>query len=481
MQMKTKRKPLAPGRKLINIVLILGAALAVGSVAYDNYRYKQWVEAKEQREADEKLRLSVEYDKEQKMMQGYELVWNDEFDGDSLDMEKWDYQCGTGAEYGLDGWENSELECYTDRPENVRVEDGKLKITAAWEETPYEGMDYTSGRIRTVTEEGEDLFSLTYGRVEIRLKMPSGAGLWPAFCMLPVDEDIYGGGASSGKIDIIEAMGADARRVEGNLHCGRGESDETCLGGVCTFVEGTDIKDYHTYAVDWSPEEISWYVDGRCFYKTDSWFSQGEAAATEYTSPAPFDVPFYLLLGLAVGGDYDPDAKVRSDDFPKEMEVDYVRVYQRDYSKEDEVQNTLKDRRDTKGYAKYASACTDGEFIEDKEFVTMNTEAIEDTDAGIVADSKDWQFAVGDFGGAATAAVEELEEGSFARIDITSGGRQIYAVQLIQHLPLIEGYVYQVRFDAKASDQRKFVVSPGGDGDNSWENMIPRSSPRIRK
>lgn len=119
--------------------------MAVGSVAYDNYRYKQWVEAKEQREADEKLRLSVEYDKEQKMMQGYELVWNDEFDGDSLDMEKWDYQCGTGAEYGLDGWENSELECYTDRPENVRVEDGKLKITAAWEETPYEGMDYTSG------------------------------------------------------------------------------------------------------------------------------------------------------------------------------------------------------------------------------------------------------------------------------------------------------------------------------------------------
>lgn len=470
MQKKKKRKPLVPSRKFVNTVLILGAALIVWAVVYNDYLYKQWVKEKREREAEEQMKLSVEYDARMKELQGYRLVWNDEFDGISLDLAKWGYQYGTGLEYGLDGWGNSELEYYTDRPENVRVEDGKLIITAIRERTPYNGMEYTSGRIRTMTKDDKELFSITYGRIEARIKMPSGEGLWPAFWMLPVDDDIYGGWAASGEIDIMEARGRETGLVEGTLHYGKVWPNNTYQGGVCDLPRETDITNYHTYALDWSPEEISWYVDDYCYYKTNSWFSQGKAAGADYTSPAPFDVPFYILLNLAVGGNFDPEADVSMGDFPKEMEVDYVRVYQKaeGYTEADDLEDTVIDSRDKEGYAKYAASYADGEFITDKEFATMNTDAIRNTDTGVVADNKDWQFAVGNFGGEAAAAVEELEEGSFARIDITSGGNQTYAVQLIQHLPVIEGYTYQVSFDAKASGQRKFVVSPSGDGDNSW-------------
>lgn len=470
MQEKKKRKPLVPDRRLVNTVLILGVALIVWAVVYNDHLYRQRMEKERLREAEEQMRLSVEYDEKEKAQYDYKLVWNDEFDGNSLDLTKWGYQYGTGLEYGLDGWGNSELEYYTDRPENVRVEDGKLIITAIREETPYEGMEYTSGRIRTMTAEDEELFSITYGRIEARIKMPYGEGLWPAFWMLPVDDSIYGGWAASGEIDIMEARGRRTNLVEGTLHYGKVWPNNTYKGGACEFPGEKDITDYHVYALDWSPEEISWYVDGYCYYRTDSWFSQGKASGADYTSPAPFDVPFYILLNLAVGGTFDPEADVSKGEFPKEMEVDYVRVYQKEegYPEAAEAEDTVIDSRDTEGYAKYAAAYTDGEFIADKEFATMNTEAIKNTDTGVVADNKDWQFAVGNFGGAATAAVEELEEGSFARIDITSGGNQTYAVQLIQHLPVIEGYAYQVSFDAKASGQRKFVVSPSGDGDNSW-------------
>lgn len=159
-------------------------------------------------------------DKMDRSDEGYELVWQDEFEGDSLDLTKWSYQYGTGAEYGLDGWGNSEEEYYTDRPENVRVEDGKLILTAIKEEEAYEQKPYTSGRIRTVSDE-ETLFATTYGRIEARIRMPEGEGIWPAFWMLPVDETIYGGWAASGEIDIMEAKGRLPGQIGGTLHYGQ--------------------------------------------------------------------------------------------------------------------------------------------------------------------------------------------------------------------------------------------------------------------
>lgn len=406
-------------------------------------------------------------DKQDRSDEGWLLIWNDEFDGDSLDTTKWSCQYGTGSQYGLSGWGNEELEYYTDRPENIRVEDGFLHITALKEEGGYEGKPYTSARVRTVTDE-EVLFATTYGRVEARIRMPVGEGLWPAFWMLPVDESIYGGWAASGEIDIMEARGRLPRIVGGTLHYGKVWPNNTYKGGEYTFSEETDITDFHVYALEWEPDEIRWYVDDECYYSMNSWYAQGKVNATDYTKPAPFDVPFYILLNLAVGGTFDSEAKVKNALFPAVMEVDFVRVYQKEAGYRQSDTKAVTDGRDTESFAAYTGDYSEGEFILDKSFSTMNTEAIRDTDKGIAPESKDWQFAVGSFGGAATASVEELAEGSFAKIDITAGGNQTYAVQLIDHFPVVEGYTYRITFDAKASEERSFVVSPGGDGDNGW-------------
>ncbi len=451
--------------------VVLGAALCGAfAVATMNDCSDTATEGEKLADTESGAETPVYEDKMERTDEGYTLVWNDEFEGDTLDLMKWDYQYGTGAEYGLDGWGNSELEYYTDRPENVRVEDGRLLITAIKEDTPYEGMDYTSGRIRTMTWENEEIFSTTYGRIEARIKMPKGEGLWPAFWMLPVDESIYGGWAASGEIDIMEARGRLPGIVEGTLHYGKMWPNNTYKGEGYEFEEGTDITDYHLYSLEWEPGEMRWYVDNECFYTTNKWYSSGQFNGTDYTGSAPFDVPFYILFDLAVGGTFDAEADVTKAEFPATMEVDFVRVYHKTegYGPSEVEGSTAVDSRDTAGYEQYAASYEDGEFIADKEFSTMNTDAIKNTDTGVVADNKDWQFAVGNFGGAATAAVEELAEGKFARVDITSGGNQTYAVQLIQHLPLVEGYSYQVSFDVKATEPRSFVVSPSGDGDNGW-------------
>lgn len=400
--------------------------------------------------------------------EGLKLIWNDEFDGDSLDTTKWSYQYGTGSQYGLDGWGNSEEQYYTDREENVKVEDGKLIITAIKEESPYEGKPYTSGRIRTVTDEDEVLFATTYGRAEARIRMPKGEGLWPAFWMLPADPSIYDQWASSGEIDIMEARGRLPQVIGGTLHYGKNWPNNVYKGEEYTFPEGTDITDFHVYSVEWEPGVIRWYVDEECYYSTEQWFATGKEGAAEFTYPAPFDVPFYILLNMAVGGTFDPSANLDNAEFPATMEVDFVRVYQKEAGYEPVDTMVVMDTRDTASYTTYAEPYADGDFITDKEFTTMNTESISDTDAGIVPTNKDWQFAVGNFGGAATAAVEEIDGQKFARVDITSPGSQAYSVQLIQHFPIAAGYSYEISFDAKADAKRNFVVSPSGDADNGW-------------
>ncbi len=403
--------------------------------------------------------------------EGYKLIWSDEFDGDSLDNTKWSCQIGTGTSEGLTDWGNQELEYYTDREENVRVENGELVITAIKEEKRVGGKMFTSARIRTVTDDDEVLFSTKYGRVEARIKLPQGEGLWPAFWMLPVDDSIYNEWASSGEIDIMEARGRLPDRVEGTIHYGQNWPNNVYKGQEYVFPEDTDITDYHLYSLEWEPGILRWYIDNECYHTTEQWFSKGPASGADYTWPAPFDVPFYLLLNMAVGGTFDLESNPYSLDEPAEMKVDYVRVYQKeegyDTSGSDAV--VVADNKDTEGFEQYASVYEDGEFIVDNEFATMNLEPIEDTTNDVIPDNKNWQFAVGNFGGLAKASVEELEEGTFAKIEVTHGGNQSYAVQLIQHLPVVEGYSYMVSFDAKASKERRFFVSPSGDLDNGWE------------
>jgi len=245
--------------------------------------------------------------------QDWQLVWSDEFDGDSLDAAKWSYQTGTGSQYGLDGWGNNELQYY--RPENVSVGDGLLTITAKKEN--YEGMKYTSGRIRTFKKAG-----WTYGRFEFRAKMPEGQGLWAAIWMLSTYES-YGGWAASGEIDIMEYLGHETNKVHGTLHFGR-EWPYNVSKTASMISNGASFsEEFHDFALEWKAGEMRWYVDGGLYVTMGEgdWYSDGEAF------PAPFDKQFHLLINLAVGGNWpgSPDA---STDFPQEMVLDYVRVYE---------------------------------------------------------------------------------------------------------------------------------------------------------
>ncbi len=241
-----------------------------------------------------------------------QLVWSDEFSGSSLDTSKWEYQIGTGCP-SLCGWGNNELQYY--RSQNVAVSGGTLRITA--QAQSFSGSAYTSGRIRTRGDMGIDW---TYGRFEARAKLPRGQGLWPAIWMLPTDY-VYGGWAASGEIDIMELVGHEPNRVHGTLHYGDTWPGNVFSGSSYTLPTGDFSDAFHTFALEWEPTQMRWYVDGILYATQSAWWSNAG------TYPAPFDQPFHLLLNVAVGGNW-PGNPNGSTQFPQMMEVDYVRVYQ---------------------------------------------------------------------------------------------------------------------------------------------------------
>ena len=245
--------------------------------------------------------------------QNWELVWSDEFDVDTLDESKWSYQYGTGASEGLTGWGNNELQYYTDREENIYVDDGKLHIVARQES--YQGMNYTSARIRSI-HNGD----WKYGRFEIRARLPKGQGIWPAIWMMPTD-NVYGGWAASGEIDIMELVGHDPHIVHGTLHYGGSWPENVHTGDSYRLETGDFSDDFHTFALEWEKGEIRWYVDGEHYQTQNNWYTEGE------NFPAPFDQRFHMIMNLAVGGDW-PGSPDHTTTFPQEMVVDYVRVYQ---------------------------------------------------------------------------------------------------------------------------------------------------------
>lgn len=240
------------------------------------------------------------------------LVWSDEFNATRLDPQKWYFESGDGSQYGLTGWGNNELQWYL--PDSAALSNGTLRITARKESS--NGKAYTSARIIT-----RDRFAFRYGRIEARMKLPAGQGLWPAFWLLPQDSP-YGGWAASGEIDIAEARNlgsAGGNTIYGVIHYG-GQWPNNVSSGESYGVSSDITADFHTYALEWDPTEIRWYVDGILFAVRNSWFSSAAAF------PAPFDQQFYILLNLAVGGNF-PGAPTTSTVFPATMEVDYVRVY----------------------------------------------------------------------------------------------------------------------------------------------------------
>ncbi|MGO4496333.1 family 16 glycosylhydrolase, partial [Paenibacillus sp. 2RAB27] len=241
------------------------------------------------------------------------LVWNDEFNNSTLDASKWNYTTGGG------GYGNHELQNYTNRPENVRVENGDLIIEARKES--YQGSQYTSGKLETKSK-GD----WKYGRYEIRAKLPEGKGMWPAIWMMPTNQNVYGGWPVGGEIDIMEFLGHDPGTVYGTIHYG---NPWTHTGGNYILPNNQKFSDdFHTFSLEWSPGEFKWYVDGILYLTKNDWFSKDNSKPSDYPFPAPFDQLFYLQLNLAVGGDWPGNPDATTDwTKPKQMLVDYVRVY----------------------------------------------------------------------------------------------------------------------------------------------------------
>lgn len=380
----------------------------------------------------------------------WSLVWSDEFNGDALDTSKWSYQIGNG----YNGWGNYEQQYYTE--DNVSVSDGTLKITA--KEENINGYNYTSGRIRTVTDDGETLFGATYGKFEARIKMPEGQGLWPAFWMMPVDSE-YGSWPLSGEIDIMEARGRVLDSVSGTIHFGEKRPFDRSLGGSYTFSEGSDITGFHTYGVEWNENTIIWYVDGVEYYRTSNWYTENDGVVAEY--PAPFNKDFYLILNMAVGGNYDNYVTPLSEDVPATMEVDYVRVYQKnDGYKSSDI--TMPEGTRDEVAMNTIEVDETGNILGDVNFDNINMTAIDTSKADF--STNNWYFLNNTyFGGKADLEKVEINGKNYVQIDVEDSGTQKYSVQLKHNLPLAKGYVYNIIFEAKSLDDEKSIyVKPVG-------------------
>lgn len=243
----------------------------------------------------------------------YKLNWHDEFDGNSLNMNYWSYQEGDGSQYGIPGWGNSEQQYYSQ--DNVSINNGALKITARRENKG--GKAYTSTRIRTANK-----VAFTYGRIEAKIKLPPYQGLWPAFWMLP-DTTTYGNWPNSGEIDIMEAKGRLPNETSAAIHFADNYNQHKYNTGTCDLNQtlSSNMKDWHTYAVEWESDSLFFYVDDICFFGSKC----NQYSGVQGNSGQPFDKNFHILLNLAVGGMFDNYINPNDSDLPASMEVDYVR------------------------------------------------------------------------------------------------------------------------------------------------------------
>ena len=285
----------------------------------------------------------------------WRLIWRDEFDGvnhnggaynptaGGVDKSNWGFQSGGGATYGNAGWGNGESENFI--PEMATVADGLLRMHAqpragsgytdlnadggTWHSvklissprtTNYRGGDLTSTRSNSNPATG---YAGTYGRIEARIKLPGNQGTWPAFWMIPQD-NVYGGWAASGEIDIMEQTGGHLTDIAGTIHCGGPWPGNWYRSQTYNFPAGDTVQDFHVYAVEWEATQIRWYVDGACYgtRNANEWSTTGAP-----NNPlAPFDQDFYLLLQLSIGGTLA--GGMANPGTPVDMYVDYVRVYE---------------------------------------------------------------------------------------------------------------------------------------------------------
>ncbi|OJJ21700.1 glycosyl hydrolase family 16 [marine bacterium AO1-C] len=236
----------------------------------------------------------------------YELVWSDEFEGTagaSPDASKWTYDLGTGT----NGWGNGEFQSYTQDPTNVALDgNGNLAITAIRNTGP----SYTSARVKT-----QGLFEQQYGRIEARIKTPTGPGIWPAFWMLGSNIDQVGW-PQCGEIDIMEQKGQQSAITYGSVH-GPGYSAGDAITKPYSIADSRFDSDFFIYAIEWGADYIDFFVNG---------FLYKRVTPSDVTGEWVYNQPFFLIFNVAVGGTF-VGFPVTGTPFPQSMLIDYVRVY----------------------------------------------------------------------------------------------------------------------------------------------------------
>ncbi|ASA23665.1 carbohydrate binding domain-containing protein [Paenibacillus donghaensis] len=373
----------------------------------------------------------------------WKLVWNDEFNSNVIDTTKWNIE-DTGTVY------NNELEYY--RPDNAAIEEesGNSVLALEARSEAYEGRDYTSAKL-TSKLKGD----FTYGKFSVRAKLPIQQGMWPAIWMMPTDEfHQYGPWPGSGEMDIMELTGPKAsdpenadkypRTVHGSLHYNlphEVQTEEYVLPEGQTFAD-----EYHEYTLEWLPGLIRYYVDGEKYFETSDWGTQALGQPDFYTYPAPFDRPFYMILNLAVGGDWPGDPL--SDFVSDKMFVDYVRVYE--YADLENWPDVTGQRPENSGSSEpQRPALPDGNQIYNGAFA----EGVDST--GL---PQNWQFIENEGGQGSVSVMEDPEKGSVSKVTVDDKGTVNYSLQLTQMPLLLEkGKSYKATFEAKGDVSRPFM------------------------
>lgn len=340
-----------------------------------------------------------------KAADNYELVWSDEFNGNSLDTNTWNYEIGTGSW----GWGNNEQQYYTDR--NIKVSNGTMKITAKRED--YGGRKYTSSRITTKNKK-----NFKYGKIEARIKMPKFKGVWPAFWMLGANQDSVGW-PKCGEIDIVEAIN-DENLVYGTLHWFHDPGNNNADSGSSVAV--ANRTEYHVYGVEWTADKLRWYVDGKVYRTMDVSNDSFSEVRKEY----------FVIFNMAIGGQW-PGYDIDETAFPATMEVDWVRAYKK-------VEETT---------TKYTGP-----------MITVTEDAVETC-------SEKWGSYFGsDWAGASGTSKSTDKAVTGATMNITSIGNSQWGVQqYLKGLHYYPGRTYNYSFTMTSDVDKRVFVKVAGDGD----------------
>lgn len=340
-----------------------------------------------------------------KAADNYELVWSDEFNGNYLDTNTWNYEIGTGSW----GWGNNEQQYYTDR--NIKVSNGTMKITAKRED--YGGMKYTSSRITTKNKK-----NFKYGKIEARIKMPKFKGVWPAFWMLGANQNSVGW-PKCGEIDIMEAIN-DENLVYGTLHWFNDPGNNNADSGSSVAV--ADRTEYHVYGVEWTADKLRWYVDGKVYRTMDVSNDSFSEVRKEY----------FVIFNMAIGGQW-PGYDIDETAFPATMEVDWVRAYKK-------VEETT---------TKYTGP-----------MITVTEDAVE------TCSGKWGSYFGSDWAGASGTSKSTDKAVTGATMNITSIGNSQWGVQqYLKGLHYYPGRTYNYSFTMTSDVDKRVFVKVAGDGD----------------